>query len=239
MGNITSLDNKILLLVSFVYSAKSGTNGVNLTKLFTEHLKISQMYETCTKLAKCDDLIMNDSSLCSSYCEPCFTSNRICDKCKEIGHFDVHLVLHSCTKCFSLKQQCIRRALFFITTDCEEGNEKMFLTIKEKIEAKTIDPNLLLLSPLPDPEHLGKNLKVSFSNWLLKLFDERGCLSFLHTLLNKPGEKEMRIMRKLVAKNDHVKNKDRQDSVAVLKISSTGVTFYLKEIRRLVSLATR
>ena len=115
----------------------------------------------------------------------------------------------------------------------------MFLTIKEKIEAKTIDPNLSLLSPLPDLQHLGKSLKVSFSNWLLKLFDERGCLSFLHTLLNKPGEKEMRVMRKLVAKNDHVKNKDRQYSKAVLKISSTGVTVYLKEIRRLVSLVTR
>ena len=49
----------------------------------------------------------------------------------------------------------------------------------------------------------------------------------------------MRAMRKLVAKNGHVKNKDRQDSVAVLKISSTGVTVYLKEIRRLVSLVTR
>ena len=71
------------------------------------------MSETCTKLAKCGDLIMNDSSLCSSYCEPCFTSSRICNKCKEICHFDVHLVLHSCTKCLSFKQQCIRRALFY------------------------------------------------------------------------------------------------------------------------------
>ena len=49
----------------------------------------------------------------------------------------------------------------------------MFLTIKEKIEAKTIDPHLSLLSSLLDPPHLGKSLKASFSNWMLKLYDER------------------------------------------------------------------
>ena len=95
----------------------------------------------------------------------------------------------------------------------------MFLTIKEEIEAKTYDPNLSLLSPLLDPPHFGKSLKASFSNCMLKSFDEKGCLSFL-----------LRAMRKLVPKNDHVKNKDRQDPVAVLKISSTSVTDYLKEI---------
>ena len=40
----------------------------------------------------------------------------------------------------------------------------------------------------------------------------------------------MRAMRKLVLQNDNVKNKDWQDPVAVLKMSSTGVTDHLKEI---------
>ena len=104
VGNINSLDNNMSLPVSVVYSIKSGKSGENLTKLFTDHVNILQMCETCTKLVKCDNLIINDSSLCSSNCEPCFTSNRICDKCKEISHFDVHPVLRSCTKCLSLKQ---------------------------------------------------------------------------------------------------------------------------------------
>ena len=115
----------------------------------------------------------------------------------------------------------------------------MFLTIKEKIEAKTIDLNRSLLSPPPDPPHLGKSLQASSTNWLLKLFDERRCLSLLHPLRNKSGEEEMIAMRKLVRKKDHVKNKDRQDSAAVLKLSSTGFTGYLKEIGTLVSLPTR
>ena len=90
VGNIISLDNKLSLPVSVVYSTKSGKSEENLTKLFTDHIKILQMCKRCTNLAKCDDLIISDSSLCSSYYEPCFTSNRICDKCKESGHFDVH-----------------------------------------------------------------------------------------------------------------------------------------------------
>ena len=118
--NITSLDNKMLLAVSVVYSTKSGKSGENLTKLFTNHIKVLQVCGTCTKLVKLGDLIINDSSLCSSYCEPRFTSNRICDKCKEIGHFDVCPVLRFCTKCLSLKQQCIRRVFFIIRKETKK-----------------------------------------------------------------------------------------------------------------------
>lgn len=80
----------------------------------------------------------------------------------------------------------------------------MSLTMKKKIKMKKIGPNLSLLSPLPDPPCLSKSVKSSFSNWMLKLFDERGCVSFLQTLRNKSGEKKMRAMRKLVTRNDHV-----------------------------------
>ena len=112
-----------------------------------------------------------------------------------------------------------KKSVFCYYNKLRGRKQKMFLTIKEEIEAKTYDPNLSLLSPLLDPPHFGKSLKASFSNCMLKSFDEKGCLSFL-----------LRAMRKLVPKNDHVKNKDRQDPVAVLKISSTGVTDHLKEI---------
>ena len=66
VGNITSLDNKMRLPVSVVYSTKSGKSRENLTKLFTDHIKTLPMCETCTKVVKCDNLIINDSSLCSS-----------------------------------------------------------------------------------------------------------------------------------------------------------------------------
>ena len=126
--SITSLDNKIPFPVSVVYSTKSAKSGRNLTKLFTDHIRILQMCETCTKLAKSDDLTINDSSFYCSYCE----QYRICDKCKEIGHFHVHLALSSCKKCLSLKQQCKIRAFFGITTDCEEGNKKNVFNNKKE-----------------------------------------------------------------------------------------------------------
>ena len=112
------------LPVSVVYSTKSGKSGENLTKLFTDRIKILQMCETCTKLAKFDDLMINNSSLYTSYCEPCFTSNRICNKCKEIGHFDVHPALRSCTKCLSLKQRCIKRAFLFLQQTARKETKK-------------------------------------------------------------------------------------------------------------------
>ena len=122
------------LPVSVVYSTKSGKSGENLTKLFTDRIKILQMCETCTKLAKFDDLMINNSSLYSSYCEPCFTSNRICSKCKEIGHFDVHPALRSLHKVSLVETAMHKKSVFVFATDCEEGNKKkMFLTIKEKV----------------------------------------------------------------------------------------------------------
>ena len=129
--SITSLNNKMSLPVSVVYSIKSAKSGGNLTKLFTDYIKILQMCETCTKLAKSDDLIINDSSFCCSYCEPCFASNRIYDKCKEIGHFHIHCALSFCKKCLSLKQQCKRRTFFGITTNCKEGKKNVFNNEKE------------------------------------------------------------------------------------------------------------
>ena len=226
VGNITSLDNKVSLPVSVVYSTKSGKTGENLTNLFTDHIKILQMCELCTKLTKCEELIIKDSSLCQSYCEPCYISKTICENCKAVGHTSVHPSIRPSTKCILLKRKCVKRVFLVITTDCEEGNKKMFLTIKKSIEENAIDPYLSLLSPLPDPPHLGKSLKASFSNWLLQFTDERGCLSLLHTLRNKSGEEEMKVMKNLITKNDYVKNKDRQDPVAVLKISHIDVTDY-------------
>ena len=81
VGNITTLNNKLYLRLPVVYSIKSAERR---EKLFTHHIKILQMCETCLNLPKFDDVIINDSSLRSWYCKPCLTSNGICDKCKEI-----------------------------------------------------------------------------------------------------------------------------------------------------------
>ena len=64
---------------------------------------------------------------------------------------------------------------------------------------------------------LGKVFEASFVNWILKLLNERGCLAFLHTLTNISDRDDMIVMKKLVTKNDYLRNKD-QDPIAILKL---------------------
>ena len=106
----------------------------------------------------------------------------------------------------------------------------MFMSLKEQLKLEKIDPSLALTVPLPDSPHLGKSFKASFSNWYLKLYDERGCLSFLYTLRNKADQEEMAIMKRLIKKNDYVRNKDRQDPVAVLRLSDEELLEHLSNI---------
>ena len=96
----------------------------------------------------------------------------------------------------------------------------MFLSLKSKIKMERANPELSLTVPLPDAPHLGKSFKASFRNWILKLFSERGCLAFLHTLKNKSSRDQMAEMKKLTPKNDYVRSKGRQDPIAVLKPSN-------------------
>lgn len=87
-----------------------------------------------------------------------------------------------------------------------------------------------VLTILPDCPHVGKSLKASFSNWWLKLCHERGNLGLLRTLRNRAGSATMTTMRKLVQRNDHVKNKDRQDPAAVLTLCSEDLTSFLSNV---------
>ena len=116
-------------------------------------------------------------------------------------------------------------------SDCNGGNKQVFLKMKEQISDGKINSNLSLISPLPDCPHLGKNMKESFSNWVLKLDDKRSYLSFLYTLRNSSDKKEMQIMRKLSPKYDYVRNKDRRDAISVLELSLPKLTEYIEKIR--------
>ena len=138
--------------------------------------------------------------------------------------------MRRCDYCITAKTKCEKRAILILTTDCEEGNKAMFMLFKKEIEEGKINPAFSLLSPLPDCPHLGKSLKASFSNWYLKLQNERGCLSFLYTLRNKANETEMKIMRNFLTKNDYVRNKDRQDPIAVLKLTNEDLLNHLETL---------
>ncbi|KAJ7383334.1 hypothetical protein OS493_028882 [Desmophyllum pertusum] len=79
-----------------------------------------------------------------------------------------------------------------------------------------------------DCPHVGKSMKAAFSNWWLKCKGERINLALIRTLRNRSNKETKDAFRKLIPKNDHVKNKDRQDPSSVLTLSNTKLTAELK-----------
>ena len=130
VGSITTIGNKMSLPVTVDYFPKSGKTGDALTELFMEHLRILQMCQSCTMKAKSDRPIISDYSNCVSFCQTCFNSNETCFECKALGHVSIYPALRACQNCIDEKQRCIKRAILLITTDCEEGNKKMFINLK-------------------------------------------------------------------------------------------------------------
>lgn len=230
VGSVTSIDNKLSLPISVEYTPKSGKTGEKLKEMFEKHIKAIQLCKACVEYSKATDQIIDPNSICDSYCDDCYKNRELCPSCIDNGQVSIYPAVRICKACISENRQCVKRAVFVLTTDCEEGNKQMFLLIKNALEKMTIDPDLALMVPLPDTPHLGKSFKASFSNWILKLFNERTCLGFLHTLRNKSSKEEMEIMRKLLPKNDYVRNKDRQDPIAVLKLSEPKLVDHLSNI---------
>lgn len=91
--------------------------------------------------------------------------------------------------------------------------------ILEELEKDTRDASLSLILPIPDSVHVGKSLKAGCANWYLKLQDERGNLAILKTLRNKACPELRKAMRKFLPRNDHVRNKDRPDPAAVIRLA--------------------
>ena len=121
--------------------------------------------------------------------------------------------------------------VLILTADCEEGNKQAFEAIKTDIENETIAYNFLLLSVLPDAPHVGKSLKCSFSNWFLKLGDERGNLSVIRNLRNRSSPDIQKMMRILIPINDHVRNRDRQDPQSVVTLTNEKLCDYLMTLK--------
>ena len=102
--------------------------------------------------------------------------------------------------------------------------------IKKSVEDGNVDPDISLLKVLPDCVHVGKSLKSSFSNWWLKLNIERSNISLLPSLLNRSSFRTMSKMKKLIPRNDHVKNKDCQDPSAVLTLCSDSLNLFCQAL---------
>ena len=131
---------------------------------------------------------------------------------------------------------CRRMVVLVLSTDCESGNKTAFEIIKSKIVKGETDPWLWLISILSDYPNVGKSHKASFSNWWLKCGDERSNLSQLRNLRNRSNDTTKEKFRKLVPKDDHMKTKDRQDSLPFLNwASKTWLTNWVELGKSVIS----
>ena len=229
MSTVTTLDDTSSLPVAVEYQGKSGKDGTAMQALFKRQMKILQVCKSCKELSTSINQIFSDTvDSCTSYCDLCYTQGNVCESCTSLGHTSVYPQLRACNKCRKNDVKCLKRAMVLVTTDCKEGNKVAMLAMKDELTSGTIDPDLALSSPLPDPPHVGKSMKASFSNWYLKLGSERGNLCILNTLRNRSDQETMATMRQLIPNNDHVRNKDRQDPTAVVTLTNPELTKYLK-----------
>ena len=159
VGSITTLDNKVSIPVSEDYTTNTEKNGQNMEEMFMKQVKPLQMWKSCTEETKASDLIIEANPICESYCKNCYKNKELCAPCIGDGQISIFHSVRICKWCITQGQ----------------GNRQMFLSLKNKIETENTDPELLLTVPLLDAPHLRKSFKASFSNWILKLFNERGC----------------------------------------------------------------
>lgn len=231
VSSLTTLDNKFSLPCAVDYAAQKGKTGEAMAQEFENHIREVQICEACQNRTPSQRNILKlEHVKCESFCNVCYDSKEVCEDCKAKEHISYIPSLRCCDHCLSNGLICRRMVVLVLSTDCEQGNKSAFQIIKNKIENGQIDPYLSLLSILPDCPHVGKSMKASFSNWWLKCGNERCNLSQLRTLRNRSDNITKETFRKLIPKNDHVKNKDRQDPSAVLQLSSQRVSDELTEI---------
>lgn len=232
VSSLTSLDNTCSIPCAVDYVTKAGKIGEDMRKFFEHHCKMLQVCESCQDECPVTNNILSPDApqRCESVCRECIESKSVCEECAAQGQISHHPSLRACKKCLETGRKCTRVAVLAIIVDCEEGNKQAMQSMLDSLLDDTMDPMLSLTIPLPDSAHVGKSLKGSFANWFLKLGHERGNLAILRTLRNKGDGKTKKEMRRFLPRNDHVRNKDRQDPSAVLKLTDERFIEFLRSL---------
>ena len=230
--SITALDNSCSLPCAVEYVAKKGKTGQEMKNRFDTTCKLLQVCEACRSIKPSIENVMSSEgvNLCDSACRECFKEKVVCEECKQNGQTSFYPSLRACKRCIEAGKRCVKVAVLILTVDCEEGNKKAMLDILEELKNGTRNPSLSLVIPIPDSVHVGKSLKAGFANWYLKLQNERGNLAILKTLRNKACPEVRKTIRKFLPQNDHVRNKDRQDPAAVIKLADEKLIDYLQKL---------
>ena len=133
-------------------------------------------------------------------------------------------------RCLEHNQKCIKRVFVAAIADCEEGNKAAFCSLKDEIEQNRINPEFALLTPIPDAPHVRKSLKAGFSNWCVKLGNEKSNIAVIRSLRNKSTLKVQTEIRKYLPKNDYVRNRDRQDPSSALALTRKPLLNFISSL---------
>ena len=115
----TSLHNVTSLSLSVKHCTKYGKAGENVCNITKGHIRQLELCWSCLEKTKSDKLVVHDFS------ETCYTLKPVCTDCQLAGQ------LRSCDSCTLESKKCEKRAIFIMTSDCEEGDKQMFLKMKD------------------------------------------------------------------------------------------------------------
>ena len=172
---------------------------------------------------------------CNSRCEACLKTKEVCNGCSLISHQHISPCLRACFFCINENKRYIRRVVLVLTADCKQGNKTSFRNITSSIKNNTIDPDLALLTILPDAVYVGKSLIALFCNWQPINGNESANLAITRTLRNRSSNAVMEKMREFIPKSDHVRKRDRQDLLSVTALTKPECTRYLSSLGNISS----
>ena len=147
VSSVTSIDNKCSLPCAVEYSTKSGKTAESCHNMFIEQVKILQTCKSCQNRASSSKKILGKCfEQCQSFCQTCFEMRDVCEECKGTGQVSHHPSLRACSTCLSQNEECVKRAIFVATADCETGNKGAFQMIRKSVEEGNVDPDISLLT---------------------------------------------------------------------------------------------
>ena len=235
VSSLTTMDNCMSLPVATHYVTKKQKMGADVKKFLYSPTKAVQICHQCQGQMKCSDHILSEENVCLKTCDECLAIESVCNECSLRGQTSHILSLRACNNCIILEKKYKQSIVLVITADCEEGNKKAFEMIKAEIDNGNVPPDFLLLTPILDIPHVGKSVKASYSNWFLKIGTERGNLSMIRNLRNRSTPDIQSKMRSFIPKNDHVRNRDRQNPEAVFTLTRKPLLDYLQTLKMISS----
>lgn len=215
----TYISNSICFPVD-VDCAKERKTDRNVLKSIYEKIQLIKICYKCLNEMPAPKMTLDINNIkYNNKSEERLRLNYTCIDCATVGHTSYIPSLRACSNCIETGHICRKLAVYVITLDYEEGNKQAMMEIMRTKESRTIDPDFLLLVPMPDVMHVGKSLKCSFANCFFMLSGYRSVLSLIRSL-PKYGDNDIKENIQRLLKSENVRNRDRMTVDPVIRITS-------------------